>query len=437
MRETALEKYFDNLQVLKQSFFPDLFFRSTQAGHPLSIKVDLECQFLRFRLPAGQSLQLEKVLVYALVDDSEVNIAPESEISVSSLLSGSDKLLAKRCLVNLDHEGLGIHTDNTGQDEWITLDFGQTYQLKQIVVSNISSVWAWRAWKLIIESSSNSELWQVQYDHYARLMLLSECVAGYDSGKLQLPEKLQVICSKIMTKLCQRQYGKARQLLDESVKTGDIFKDESATIRAGFSRLVLQNEQLAWSGHGILRPFVFWGDLEKQRYLEQANSVISTLQSISPYVCFGFGMVLGNVRDGDLIPHDDDVDIIIGFDRSVAHALPDALRLVSDTLQAAGYVVGGEHLFSHRWVKVPGGKNFDVFVGLCDDEYISWYPSARNGFLVKEVFPPLTVPFHGVDCPVPKSPVHYLDVTYGKQWRSPDPDFHHPWDMASYSDLNK
>ncbi len=437
---TLLNEFFSRLESLQKDFYPDIFFLGSQSGRSLTIVPGATgARYFRFRIPGGNSLHLESIAVYSSNTDSElVNIAEGAVLTTSSILPGSEDLLVQKKVLNSDSIGVGVHTDNTGCDEWVCLDFQALISPERIVVCNRPGIWAWRAWGLIIECSEDGVEWLELYTHGARLLHFVEsaralvCFSPVQRNERDV--RLLSLCVDILSALTLRQYGRAREILG---RADGISKNESAAIRRGFGRLVLCHSQLAWSGHGILRPFGYWGEEEKKKYLQCASQVVEALSEISPYVCLGFGFVLGYVRDGDLIAHDDDVDILLAFDRSDVDSIPGALRKMEEHLSSAGYMVEGQHLFSHRWVRKAGGKNMDVFVGIREDSRISWYPSARGGLLVDDVFPALKTEIYGTECRLPRNPLSYLNATYGDNWRSPDPDFNHPWDMNAYSDLNR
>ncbi len=144
--------------------------------------------------------------------------------------------------------------------------------------------------------------------------------------------------------------------------------------------------------------------------------------------------MLSVVRDKALIPHDDDLDIIIGFEPTAAPTLTDALRLVEDHLRPLGYDVTGAFA-AHRHVRRPGRKRVDVFVGIFEGEAIAWYPGARGALTRDIVFPPTSADLLGVPCAIPAQPEVYLERLYGAGWRVPDPYFSHRWDISAYADI--
>jgi hypothetical protein len=150
---------------------------------------------------------------------------------------------------------------------------------------------------------------------------------------------------------------------------------------------------------------------------------------LTPYVTFGFGSVLGFVREGELIAHDDDMDLLVAFREEPDCCFKDAKMALRRHLVSDGFDVQNADYPTHLKVCCV-----DVFVGFIEDnEVVSWFPSARGGLFLSDVFPVTTKTVFDVPCRIPGNPERYLEVTYGKDWRNPDLDFGHPWDFSQYT----
>lgn len=207
-----------------------------------------------------------------------------------------------------------------------------------------------------------------------------------------------------------------------------------AAFRDALNECLLPARGLEWTAHGPQRPFRSWSEQERLDYVRDSVEVVGALRSLTPDVCLGFGSVLSVVRDRALIPHDDDLDIIVGFDPDRAPTLAAAMRLVEAHLRPLGFEVSGPFV-AHRHVRRPGRKRVDVFVGLFEGEAVSWYPAARGGLSRDIVFPPSSAVLLGVECPIPARPEAYLERVYGPGWRTPDPHFSHAWNRSAYADI--
>lgn len=211
-------------------------------------------------------------------------------------------------------------------------------------------------------------------------------------------------------------------------------QDEKKRLIGAANESYLMERQLEWTNHGILRSFRFWSEEDKTEYLRMTCDLVANLKEISPYTSLGFGSVLAFARDGDFIPHDDDMDTLIAFDVGRIGKFSEALALIEEVLKSRGYTVHGK-LPSHRNVRWKGGKAMDVFVGFIEDGMVSWFPSNRRNLKVGQVFPTQTVKWFGIDCEMPNKPDEYLAATYGADWRNPLPNWNHPWNKAEFSDF--
>jgi hypothetical protein len=211
-------------------------------------------------------------------------------------------------------------------------------------------------------------------------------------------------------------------------------REERQAVRDLVNKMLLFPQQREWNVHGTPRTFRFWSQSEKASYIVEALSVAHALEDLTPHVTMGFGAVLGHLRNGDLIPHDDDVDVIVALDRSDWPSISIGRQKVRDVLQKAGFVCKGE--FPSHWnVAVPSGKHVDVFIGLIEGDRVSWFPSSRRNLRLDEVFPPTLEAFLGVKCVFPRDIERYVEVTYGADWRHPIDGWDHPWDKAQFSDI--
>ncbi len=185
----------------------------------------------------------------------------------------------------------------------------------------------------------------------------------------------------------------------------------------------LHSRELEFNQHGITRTFRFWKSEEIRAYLTACCALVTDLCALTPRTSFGFGAVLGQVRSGSLIEHDDDVDIIIAVPGVTSYR--DGMGLVAQFLRERGYSV--KPLKTHLHVIPPGGRLVDVFIGLTSGRCVNWRPGPVNTIEMDAVFPTSTVRLHGVECPFPRQPEKYLELVYGSSWRVPQKSWRHNW----------
>lgn len=194
--------------------------------------------------------------------------------------------------------------------------------------------------------------------------------------------------------------------------------------------------QVQANAHGLKRTFRFWSHDEKQDYLRKALDIVRILHRLTPDVCISGGAILGFQREGRLLDHDDDLDIVVGVDAQRFGGLGPTLEAIAEVLSMEGLRIKG-HFFAHLWVETDAatGQTLDVFVAILEGDRASFYPSHRKALAATDLFPPQAQVLEDIEVPMPGSIEGYLTGVYGGNWRTPDPDFHHPWDRAEYADL--
>lgn len=217
--------------------------------------------------------------------------------------------------------------------------------------------------------------------------------------------------------------------------------DDKALRRLVNTRLLYPRER-EWTQQSVTRSFRFYSETERQEYLRYVIGVADELRDLTPHVCLGFGSALAVARDGDFIPHDYDLDLLVAFEIDDVATLAEAGRRVRAFGQERGYTivssVAGKPFFGHCHLGSGGPmKPADVFYGLLEhDGTVGWSPGNRHELRREVMFPPSEAMFLGVPCPMPRDPEAYLASVYGPGWNVPDPRFTHRWSNADqYADI--
>ena len=435
----GLARYLQTLSELLKGSFSDLLFAGHKTENPLLIRsIGVTCGYVRMRLPGLGCLHLESVRVFCDSGDQYKNIAVNALLKCSSVYPGAESLLEARLLINPHNSAIGVHTD-TGPNEWVCLQLDQAYVVKEIVVYNRDDRWKWRAWGLVIETSVDGIQWTELYNHGARQALLIDCLGTscVHLGGTEQDLTAAIECTDLVRLIFANDLDECQKRMDQMLRSGAYGATE---IRRKISELILSTCELDWNSHGIVRPFLYWAIEEKTEYLNQVAELVQDLLGLSPHVCLGFGIVLAYVRDGDLIPYDDDADLLIAFDSKDCSSISQGLTMLQVHLVSLGYEVSWDHFcFSHRWITKPTWNaalpQIDVFIGLREGDAVSWYPSERASLRFDDVFPADFTKFFNISCPIPRRPMPYLDGVYGPNWRIPDAKFGHPWNKADYEDI--
>jgi hypothetical protein len=207
-----------------------------------------------------------------------------------------------------------------------------------------------------------------------------------------------------------------------------------------FNEKILHKLKRELTIHGVARSFRFWSDGEKQTYIKFANAVMDALRPLSDHFCLGYGSVLGIVREHELLPHDNDIDVLVALPSTGPAGLSNNVRNVEDFLKSHGFNVASyesdasEKFLSHRWVS-DGKHKLDVFVGIIEEPYVSFFPGHRRRMKLDDIFPAIEVRVHDIETILPRNPFRYLEQVYGNSWSIPSASWQHSWDISEFRDV--
>lgn len=184
-----------------------------------------------------------------------------------------------------------------------------------------------------------------------------------------------------------------------------------------------------------------WGRLERTlsgsrlqgRILDRTVELIAALSRLGlrPFVVGG--TLLGGVREGSLLPHDDDADIAyLSEHTSPVDVAIEGFR-VGHELEALGYELV-RHSATHMQVQFrgeggerdPRGIEFyiDVFAAFFSDDGRINQPFHVRGEMREDQLVPFgAVTVDGRTLPAPADPEAWLELNYDERWRTPLPGY--------------
>lgn len=224
-------------------------------------------------------------------------------------------------------------------------------------------------------------------------------------------------------RICLRELGVLRR---SAIENGS--PDEFDTFLARLNHMI---HPRTVSFHGYVVPFA---ERDRSAVVAEAAAVVARLGALGYDAFINSGTLLGAVRDGKLIAHDDDVDLaVIVPATSAAEAASEWIRL-AQRLLAEGLIDAGHHARSgHPLFKLDNGSgvDFDLFPAWFSAEgRCHVWPHTCGELVADEVLPLVPIALHGCLLPAPRQPEKMLALNYGPGWRQPDPSFVFPSKQA-------
>jgi len=433
--EYDLEGLVSAVRGIADASFPDLGFLDSSGELDIDAEVS-RVQAVRVELQSTEFLHLGTI---RLVTASEPPDAASTELRVSSIWKGYGEHLSKKLVLDPEFDGTGFHTKKE-QRPWLEIALDSPIDLRRIMIRNRPGPTARRARGILVRVRTTDGRWITVYDGLVRANAFARSIehifgAVTDVSSTECGAASPLVAADLANLLARLHlHDYAGPALARDLARIPISAEDQGRFRDLVSDSILYPRQLEWTGHGVKRSFRFWSRVEKAKYVAYATELVDDLHELTPNVCLGFGSVLAAVRDHDLIPHDDDLDIVVGFEPEEAPKIADALQLIAKHLRAKGYTVMGNNT-AHRMISRPPHRKVDVFVGIFENDQIAWYPASRSGLPRDVVFPPMTTDLLGAACAIPAKPEEYLQRVYGRSWSTPDRHFKHAGDRQAYADI--
>ena len=161
-------------------------------------------------------------------------------------------------------------------------------------------------------------------------------------------------------------------------------------------------------------------------YLAAVQEVQRQLQewSITSMICYG--TLLGAVREGAFIAHDDDVDMLIIDDSTTRDSMIENADALIERFQAAGAYAKRQGM---NFFVTPAGHNvhIDIFPSWHDEDGL-WVMMERGKYRsipIDCIEPVKSIEMQELQFNCPNDPESFLENRYGSGWRVADP--YHEW----------
>jgi hypothetical protein len=190
-------------------------------------------------------------------------------------------------------------------------------------------------------------------------------------------------------------------------------------LMARVNQLWLAPRQLEFTRHGLQRTFRFWSQQEKQRAMAITTEALQRWHAAGIPCFHTFGTLLGLVREGNLLNHDDDIDAVAVVPVAADETPEQALAALEQRLNALGHRTAGAYRF-HRHVEHRGFW-FDLFVATTGGEAVTFWGTKIWTTTLEQLLPVQSADLEGLSCVLPRDAEHVVEGIYGSGWRTPRP----------------
>lgn len=382
-------------------------FKGVLNKQPLVVNCNFHTRFVKLSLQVIEVFHLDEIEIF---DENGNNVALNANVLVSSRYE--DKYSGHGAVNGTKNGGSGFHTA-LEPNPWLIIDLGEELTIKKMSIFNRDDRFFTRALSLLIEHSMNLIEWTTIYDNWKGLKTLqTQIETEFDQAIIS--------ALKLDPKRCQDYLNKLKA----------EGKQDSALVFQQTVNELIHPLELAFGPHGFSRTFALRGDKEKERILNDIEQLLAWLNDEFGLPTFiSSGTLLGIVRDGRLIEHDDDIDVCYISKQTTEADILEEREKLKAFLTSKGCIVRQSDL-AHYWCVTPAGLNVDIFTGFIENEAACMNPISRGDVNVSDVLPLQKKQVGPNTLFVPANPECVLACNYGEGWQTPDPLWTFDWARA-------
>lgn len=176
--------------------------------------------------------------------------------------------------------------------------------------------------------------------------------------------------------------------------------------------------------HGYRKTF---SQMDAAQIFESMGSALKPLEELGhPFFLYA-GALLGHIRNGKLIEHDDDIDIGIFLGEFSENEVANRWLDYKKELGKRGLIDERERVNNRPVFKFRSnlGTDIDLFPAWVENGRFNVFPYSLGDLDSEDVFPLCS--FGQEALMLPARPEAVLAQCYGEDWRIPDPFFHVDW----------
>jgi len=217
---------------------------------------------------------------------------------------------------------------------------------------------------------------------------------------------------------------------------GDVLPDRP-TLRALTREINEVGERLGAAPMSITRHgLTDVGSLraDTEGHLDLVERVAGVFDELGHPLVLAYGSLLGMVREGAFLEHDDDVDLLFGVDAPDREAARPVLEQMKAELRVRGFGIWSNPSGLNFHVNdTATGRHLDVFPYLVDGDVATLHMTSMRLETIDVAIlePHARREMHGRLLPVPHDPERFLEARYGAGWTVEDPFHDWTWPLSS------
>ena len=182
------------------------------------------------------------------------------------------------------------------------------------------------------------------------------------------------------------------------------------------------------NSHGYWRSL---RNMNKNILVESLSQSISWFEENGYKIFMASGTLLGSIREGDFIDHDDDLDFGILIDgKNLTEVIEEMEKLeikLKDFYGLEFQVFQGMELNYFWKIITQSGYKFDLFPAWTIDDRLYAYPYCNGKLNILDLLPIHKISMNKIKLPAPNKPERFLEINYGPNWKVPDPSWEFDW----------
>lgn len=339
-----------------------------------------------------------------------------NKIEIKSIHSSSDykdnvSFSADGFLNKLKSNGKNFFHTKSESKPWIVFVFRKDFDVKKIKIHSSLGDYNSRLDSLIVSSSKDFGTWITIYDSW----YLKKCDGVND---------LELAFIDLFYKDSKR--------INKTIDSCKKNNFSNATLIYEFANKISLLNGLTLTSHGLSKSFGQMNKSDKVVFYKELKYILLLLKDYGLTAFPSSGSLLGLVRDGGLIDHDDDLDVcyISNFSDEV-NILEERDGLV-DFLIRKGCKVKQSGI-AHYWCVTPEGISVDIFTAFYEGDFCSMNPIGRKKILKKNMFPFIKCNIkndYNFNFDIPKNYDEIMELNYGPKWKVKDPLWSFDWSNA-------